>query len=154
MSLLRGVRRSPLGGAGAAARGGLPLPTSCLATLRSRFSSSYPTAAGTTTGQTLPDPRAETRPASARERDAHDLASPRPRVPRSSRPFGGIADAPGRENNPDAIELARFAVAEHNKTVQYSTGRRYAAIGPLPDIDPIAANASICLHSTDVVLAL
>ena len=33
---------------------------------------------------------------------------------------GGVVDAPGREMHPDAIELARFAVAEHNsKTVRY-----------------------------------
>ncbi|CAD6333414.1 unnamed protein product [Miscanthus lutarioriparius] len=28
--------------------------------------------------------------------------------------FGGVHDAPDREKNPDAIDLARFAVTEHN----------------------------------------
>ncbi|KAG0518629.1 hypothetical protein BDA96_09G192500 [Sorghum bicolor] len=92
MSLLRGVQRLALGvAAAAAARGRLPL-----AALRSRFSSAYiyyyPTAAAArsrffATGSRMLAP---------------DLLC------------GGVVDAPGREMHPDAIELARFAVAEHN----------------------------------------
>lgn len=125
MSLLRGIQRSALGGAAAAARGRLRSRSSSSlfflsflflflflsggALLRCAYATVAGTSTTTTTGQTPPDLRAETRPASARERDAqHDLASP-------SRPmYGGIVDAPGREKNPDAIDLARFTVAEHN----------------------------------------